>query len=138
LANVLFAYALHRKFQSLPQNKLAVVAFDPGLMPGTGLAREASPVLRWLWIYLMPRMLPLVRFLVGSNVHTAQESGANLAWLALSLDVAGTSGKYYEGKKEIKSSKHSYDEKKQDDLWEWTVKNTSTSEEERKKFETLH
>jgi NAD(P)-dependent dehydrogenase (short-subunit alcohol dehydrogenase family) len=137
LANVLYTYVLHRKFQSLPQKKLTVVAFDPGLMPGTGLAREAGPVLRWLWIHLLPRMLPLVRLLVGPHVHTARDSGADLAWLAVSPDVVGTSGKYYEGNKEIKSSKDSYDEKKQDDLWEWTVKNVSISEEERKKFGSL-
>ena len=80
----------------------------------------------------------MVRLLLTSNVHTAQESGGNLAWLAVGPDMAGISGKYYEGKKEIKSSLDSYDEKKQDDLWEWTVKNISNSEDERKKFETFH
>ena len=83
-------------------------------------------------------MLPLVRLLVGSNVHTAARSGSNLAWLATSPDITSTSGKYFEGKKEIKSSKDSYNETKQNDLWQWTVKNISTGEEERKIFETLH
>ena len=74
---------------------------------------------------------------MGPNVHTTQESGSNLAWLALSPDVADKSGLYYEMRQERKSSKDSYDEKKQEDLWEWTVKNTSTSEEERKQFDVL-
>lgn len=137
LTNVMWTYILHRKFQNLPGKNLTVVAFDPGLMPGTGLARDASVLEWWLWIHLMPRILPLLRRLVSPNIHTTETSGANLAWLAVSPDVAGTSGVYYEMRKKIKSSNDSYDEKKQADLWEWTVKNVSTSEEERKKFETL-
>jgi NAD(P)-dependent dehydrogenase (short-subunit alcohol dehydrogenase family) len=45
LANVMWTYALHRPFVKLPEKKLTVTAFDPGLMPGTGLAQEASLVL---------------------------------------------------------------------------------------------
>jgi len=37
------------------------VAFDPGLMPGTGLARERSVVERWAWsnvLSLLTRGIP--------------------------------------------------------------------------------
>jgi NAD(P)-dependent dehydrogenase (short-subunit alcohol dehydrogenase family) len=136
LTNVMWTYALHRRFQGIPGKKMTVVAFDPGLMPGTGLAREAGSFANWLWIHILPKILPLLRMVLTHNVHTPQVSGANLAWVALSPDVKGKSGVYYEGRKTIKSSKDSYDEKKQEDLWEWTVKNISTSEEERKKFDS--
>jgi hypothetical protein len=108
-----------------------------GLMPGTGLARDFGGVLKFIWLHLMPRMLPLLRLVISPNIHTPQESGANLAWVALDSSVAGTSGKYYEGKKEIRSSKDSYDEAKQDNLWEWTVANISANEEEKQRFDAL-
>jgi hypothetical protein len=49
--------------------------------------------------------------------------------------VKGVSGVYYEGDKEIKSSEDSYDKAKQEDLWEWTIKNTAADEEEIIRFE---
>jgi len=138
LANVLWTYALHRRFTCVntEQNKnLTVTAFDPGLMPGTGLAREESSIGRFLWNRVLPKMLPVLRFLLSPNIHRPEESGANLARLAIGDDVKGESGVYYEGKKKIKSSKDSYDEKKQEDLWHWTVTTVARNEEERKKFE---
>jgi hypothetical protein len=39
LCNVLCAYELGKRVKASPW-QLEVVAFDPGLMPGTGLARE--------------------------------------------------------------------------------------------------
>jgi len=39
--------------------------------------------------------------------------------------------------KQIKSSHESYDEKKQEDLWEWTVKNTAMDEEEVRNFNAV-
>jgi hypothetical protein len=50
-----------------------------------------------------------------SNIHSPQESGQNLAWLATSTDTKAVSGEYYEGRKRIKSSVESYDERKQDE-----------------------
>ncbi|OBT45167.1 hypothetical protein VE00_04356 [Pseudogymnoascus sp. WSF 3629] len=92
LANVMWTYALHRRLSTMTKRKLTVVAFDPGLMPGTGLARDVG------------------------------------------VDVEGKSGVYFEGKEIIRSSKDSYDESKQEDLWEWTIKATATSENERREF----
>jgi len=138
LASIMWTYSLHRRFVRISGKNLAVIAFDPGMVPGTGLAREASTILRWVWIHLLPRIVPLLRRLVKPNIHTAQESGANLAWLAVSADVEGVSGVYYEGRKKIMSSKESYEEEKQEDLWEWTVKNTAANEEEIHKFEMVN
>jgi len=36
-------------------------AFDPGLMPGTGLAREAAARLCWLWNHVLPHHLEPVK-----------------------------------------------------------------------------
>lgn len=138
LVNIMWTYALHRRL-AFPSGKgITVNAFDPGLMPGTGLAREYSPILRWIWYKVMPRIIPLMRLVMFANIHTADESGASLAWLAMSAEVEGVSGSYYEGRKKIKSSVSSYDEKKQEDLWNWTIKNTATGAEEIAKFKGIN
>ncbi|KIM98680.1 hypothetical protein OIDMADRAFT_128762 [Oidiodendron maius Zn] len=134
LVNIMWTYALHRRFTKLTEKKLTVTAFDPGLMPGTGIARENGRVFRMLWVHLLPRIIPVLR-LVSRNIHSPQESATNLAWLAVSDDVEGVSGIYYEGNNEIKSSEESYDKAKQEDLWQWTVKNIATEESEIEKFE---
>jgi len=137
LANVLWMYALQKRLAASSQKHVSVVAFDPGLMPGTGLAREYSAFLRWVWTRVLPLMLPVLRLLLNPNIHTTKDSGRSLAWLAISDEMEGVSGVYYEGKKEIKSSKDSYDVEKQDELWKWTVKNIAENEEEMRKFDML-
>lgn len=132
LCNVLWMYALHRRLARLPGKKWTVVAFDPGMMPGTGLAREAGSLFKFLWHKVLPRLVPVLRWALPFSVWTAQESGANLAWVA-SQELS--SGVYYEARTQIKSSVASYEEAKQEDLWKWTVNVVSTSEMELKEFD---
>ena len=135
LANVMWTYAIARRFSADTTSTRTIDAFDPGLMPGTGLIREGSCVQKFLWTQVMPRTLPLVRLAITPNTHTVQESAAALARLALGEDLEGKSGLYYEGMKPIPSSVESYDEKKQEDLWEWTVSYLAQSDEEKAKFQ---
>lgn len=114
LANVYFTYGLASR---LP-NGVTVNAFDPGLMPGTGLAREYSAVGRFMWHVVLPRVLPLLRRLITRNIHTPADSGAALARLITDPSLAGTSGRYFEGLREIRSSVASYDEGCAKELWE--------------------
>ncbi|KFX98329.1 hypothetical protein O988_04397 [Pseudogymnoascus sp. VKM F-3808] len=72
--------------------------------------------------------------IVHSDIHKHNESGASLARYAISDKLAEVSGKYFEGEKEIKSSVPSYDEKKWDNLWEWTVKYCAQDETEAARF----
>jgi NAD(P)-dependent dehydrogenase (short-subunit alcohol dehydrogenase family) len=137
LCNILWTYALARRLKQLPDKKWTVVAFDPGLMPGTGLAREYNPVLRFLWNRVMPALIPLLRLIILSNIHKPQESGASLAYTALDEKERATNGVYYEGRKQIKSSVDSYDEAKQEDLWAWTVKTLAADDQERHQFEVV-
>ncbi|KAF7886796.1 uncharacterized protein EAF02_003443 [Botrytis sinoallii] len=138
LCNVLFAYALSRKLdERAPERHITVTAMDPGLMPGTGLAREANMFEHWLWNSVLPHLIWLLRLVAIPNTHTPAESGAALARLATAADVEGTTGKYFEGLNEIKSSKDSYDESKQEDLWNWTVSYLAKDEREKVKFESL-
>ncbi|KAH6674867.1 hypothetical protein B0J14DRAFT_23198 [Halenospora varia] len=139
LANILWGYALNRRLDPRSSNakkRVSVVLFDPGLMPGTGLAREYSAVLRFIWKSVMTRMIPVMRLLMFANIHTPKESGENLAKMVLSTD-ASESGLYFEGTKKIPSSVDSYDEKKQENLWVWTVETVATTEQEKAAFNSL-
>jgi NAD(P)-dependent dehydrogenase (short-subunit alcohol dehydrogenase family) len=137
LANMLWIYALNRRLQTRAPH-VSVAAFDPGLVPGTGLARDAPGVERFVWNKIMPCILPLLHLAVSPNIHKPEVSGKALARLAVAQDVAGVSGKYYEGMKVIASSKDSYDEAKQEELWNWTVKFLADGDEEKRvRFDNL-
>lgn len=133
LCNVLWMYALNRRL-NLISRKLTVVAFDPGMMPGTGLAREAGPLFRFIWHSILPRLIPLLRQIFPFSVHTVQESGKNLAWVATQKS---SSGVYVEARNQIRSSTASYDETKQEDLWQWTKKFVAASVKELEDFELI-
>ncbi|KAF2176335.1 hypothetical protein K469DRAFT_742951 [Zopfia rhizophila CBS 207.26] len=124
LVNILWAYALAHRFADYTQSK-TVIAMDPAL----------TPILRWVWVHVLPPMIPVLKMLLGTqNTRTQDDSGSNLAWLAVGSDIDGACGVYYEGRKEIKSSVDSYDEAKQKDLWSWTVKFVAKSGQETEKF----
>ena len=107
LCNMLYAYELDRR---LGQD-VTVNAFDPGLMPGSGLARDYSPLGRLAWRYLFPAMRVL------PNVNSTRASGRHLAALVNDARFDGVSGQYFEGRRPIKSSVDSYDRDKALDLW---------------------
>lgn len=111
LCNLLFSYELDRRLGQGARG-ITVNAFDPGLMPGSGLARDYSGVQRMAWRLLMPalRILP--------NVNSTRRSGDNLAALVAGPDLDGVSGAYFEGSRRIRSSRDSYDGAKAADLWQ--------------------
>ena len=113
LCNILTTYELQRK---LFKTNIRVNAFDPGFVPGTGLARNYPPFLR----FISNKILPVLRFFVR-NVNTAQVSGKRLANLAYADQYQNFKGKYFEGDKEIKSSTDSYNKEYQDILWTSTI-----------------
>jgi NAD(P)-dependent dehydrogenase (short-subunit alcohol dehydrogenase family) len=109
LCNVLFTYELSRRLQG---DDVTVNAFNPGLMPGSGLARDYGLLQRFAWRFVLPalRVLP--------QVNSARTSGTRLAALAADDRYAGVSGKYFDGLKEARSSEDSYDTAKARELWE--------------------
>ena len=114
LANIYFTYALARH---LPAGVTAN-AFDPGMMPGTGLTREAPAPVGFIMKHLLPHAKPLLRRFLTPNVHTVEESGASLARLLTDPTLAGTTGKYFNGREEVRSSVESYDEGRAAELWQ--------------------
>lgn len=114
LCNMLFAYELDRKLDHGARG-ITVTAFDPGMMPGSGLAREASGLQQFAWRYVLPalRILP--------NVNSVATSGQRLARLVDDPALDGITGTYFEGRNVIRSSADSYDVTKAHDLWETSL-----------------
>jgi NAD(P)-dependent dehydrogenase (short-subunit alcohol dehydrogenase family) len=111
LCNVLFAYELDRRLEHGARG-ITVTVFDPGLMPGSGLARQYSPLAKFAWRYVFPvlRVLP--------NVNSTRVSGRRLAALAVDPAFDAVTGTYFEGAKAIRSSADSYDQELARDLWD--------------------
>ncbi len=85
LCNILFTMEMARR---VPPERARFVAFDPGLMPGTGLARDRSAIERWGWRNVMPAL----RVMAG-KVSSAERSGQALARL-LAEPALARSGQY--------------------------------------------
>lgn len=114
LCNLYFTYELSRQIQQ-SNRSISVAAFNPGMMPGKGsaLARDYSPLLRFMWNNIMP----LMRF-VRSNVRTTKQSGNDLANLVLWSSIQ--SGTYWDGPNEAASSEESYNKEHAIELWKWS------------------
>jgi NAD(P)-dependent dehydrogenase (short-subunit alcohol dehydrogenase family) len=115
LCNVLYTYELDRRLGH-GTGGVTVTAFDPGLMPASGLSRDYSPAQKVVWRLVSPllRVLP--------NVNSVVTSGARLAALATDPRFDGVTGEYFEGSEPIRSSAESYDAAKARDLWETSTR----------------
>jgi NAD(P)-dependent dehydrogenase (short-subunit alcohol dehydrogenase family) len=97
VCNLWFAYELARRLDaaglSTTGRPIAVNGFDPGLVPGSGLAREYPAFARVVWNSVMPAMASaLTRFIPG--VSTAPKSGTALAQLVLEPRLAAHGARY--------------------------------------------
>ncbi len=88
LCNLLTVAAIARR---VPATRFSVFALNPGLMPGTGLARRQPAVVRLLWHTVL-------RFagVIMPSASTPVRSGASLAWLMTDPRFAGTTGRYFD------------------------------------------
>lgn len=103
-------YQVHEFARRLPAG-IDVVAFNPGFVPGTGLARDADPISRFAMAYLMPAM-------TATPAATSRKAaGRLLADLVLGRTQA-SSGAYVDRSKAVPSSTESYDADRERRLWE--------------------
>ncbi|QIN81671.1 SDR family NAD(P)-dependent oxidoreductase [Rubrobacter tropicus] len=114
LANLYTSYELARR---LAGSGVTSNAFDPGLMPGTGLARDWGSTARFAFDHVLPLLQPVFG-MFGVNVNTVETSGRALARLVTDPELENVSGSYFEGEKEIRSSEQSYDSENAAELWE--------------------
>jgi NAD(P)-dependent dehydrogenase (short-subunit alcohol dehydrogenase family) len=121
LCNVLCTYELSRRLaadgKSTADRPITVNACDPGLVAGNGLGRNGKTLIRFTWFYLLPALSRLFGF--GRSV---QQAGTDLAYLATAPELRNVTGKYFSGRKLVKSSAESYDESKAADLWQTSLK----------------
>ena len=115
LCNVLCAYELSRRLQAgdKPDSEITVNVFNPGLMPGSGLASDYTAAAKFVWNNVLPI---LCRFV--PNVNRMSEAGQALARLVTDPDLAKVTGKYFSGWEMIDSAAESYDEAKASQLWQ--------------------
>jgi len=130
LCNLWFAYELVRRLEAAGASggarPLTVNGFDPGLVPGSGLAREYPPALRFVWDRVLPGVARvLTRVLPGIN--PPDKSGEALARLVLDPSLADVTGEYFPSHtrwRPAPSSDASYDAERARALWDESVRLT--------------
>ena len=129
LCNVLCAYELSRLLQqqeiSTESNPITVNVFNPGLMPGSGLATDYTAAAKFVWHNILPILGKFV-----PNINTMEQSGEALARLIADPELANVTGKYFSGFKMMHSSIESGDRAKAKELWDVSVELTQLKPEE--------
>ncbi|MDG9702002.1 SDR family NAD(P)-dependent oxidoreductase [Streptomyces sp. DH37] len=103
-------HLVHEYARRLPAG-IDAVAYNPGFVPGTGLARNAGPASRFAMRYILP-VTALTPFATGRNA-----AGRFLADVVLGATRAPT-GSYVDRGRADRSSEESYDERREGELWE--------------------
>jgi hypothetical protein len=88
-----------------------VFSFNPGFVPGTGLARDAGAISR----FAVGRIMPLMT--ITSYARSVTVSGADLATATIG-PVAAPNGSYINGTEVERSSPESYDVDREEALWD--------------------
>ncbi len=101
-------HLVHAWARRLPAG-VEIVSFNPGLVPGTGLARDGGPLTRFAFRTLLPAMT------LTPWARRASVAGADLAALTLG-ETRCRSGEYVNGKRVERSSDESYDEAREEKL----------------------
>ncbi|MFH8440593.1 SDR family NAD(P)-dependent oxidoreductase [Streptomyces sp. NPDC018026] len=110
-------HLVHEYARRLPAG-VDAVGYNPGFVPGTGLARNAGPVAR----FAMRRVMPALTLTPFATSRTA--AGRHLADLVLGVTEA-PSGSYVDRDRTAPSSAESYDRRREQELWE-TVERLTT------------
>jgi light-dependent protochlorophyllide reductase len=131
LCNVWFTYELARRLAAAHLS-VTVNAFDPGLVPGSGLARDYPATLRWVWNRVLPGVARILSPVLA-GINPADKAGGALARLVVDPALAGVTGKYFSSTtrwREAPSSEASYDVARARDLWEASLRMTGLTRDE--------
>jgi len=127
LCNLWFGYELDRRIEaaglSSEARPLSVNAWEPGLVPGSGLGRDYPPALRFVWERILPGLAWTLSPVLPS-INPAPKSGRALARVVLDPALERHSGKYFPSHtrwREARSSDFSYDRERARELWEASV-----------------
>jgi NAD(P)-dependent dehydrogenase (short-subunit alcohol dehydrogenase family) len=111
LANIMFTYALARRLEG---TGVTVNCLHPGFV-ATNLGSGNLVPMRPVYMLLRP------------FARTSKQGAETPVYLASSPDVDGVSGKYFDDKKEARSSRASHDEDAQELLWDHSARLTGAS-----------
>ena len=111
LCNIMTAFEMARR-QSEAGSAITINAFDPGFMPGSGLARNYPLPVRIAWYGILPLLRLFIR-----RMNSTRGSGRELAQLATALNFDGVTGQYYEKLRPVTASSLARDIDKQAQLW---------------------
>ncbi|MFC6884522.1 MULTISPECIES: SDR family NAD(P)-dependent oxidoreductase [Actinomadura] len=103
-------YLVHEYARRLPTG-IDAVAFNPGLVPGTGLARNAGALSR----FAMRRVLPVLTLTPFATSRAL--AGGRLADVVLGT-TAAPNGSYVDRDRVVPSSDESYDPRRERELWD--------------------
>ena len=116
------AYELDRRLRKSGK-PITVNSWSPGVVPTTQAGRDMNPIMKKIMTNRW-----FVNFM-GSHLSTEEEAAQALGSLVTDAKCSGTSGKYFDGFKEIQSSVESRDEAKGRAVWEQGARLAGLSEE---------
>jgi len=136
LCNLWFVYELARRLEAIgPGNgapRVTVNGFDPGLVPGSGLARDYPPALRFVWDRILPGLARVLSPVVA-GINPAPKAGRALARLVTDPALASTSARYFPSHtrwRDAPSSEASYDVERAQALWDESVRMSGLTPDE--------
>jgi len=131
LCNIYCANELARRLEqvglSAPSHPITGNAFNPGMMPGTGLARGYGLLQRFGWYVALPALRATLR---PAFLASVRDSGAALAHLVIDQALAKVTGKYFSGEAMVPSSHESYDEMRAAELWQGSTELVRLAQDE--------
>jgi NAD(P)-dependent dehydrogenase (short-subunit alcohol dehydrogenase family) len=120
LCNILLTYYMARR---IPSTQVRFFAFDPGLMPGTELARDRGIAERVAWKYI----LPVLRWFVP-GVSSSKQSAIALSRLLIKPALTSTTGMHFDYRlQQTSTSEDSRREDLQQALYDMSVKLTGVA-----------
>ena len=84
---------MHVRHLARQQSDIAVIAFNPSVVPGTGIARERNVLQILGWRYILPLLAPLL-----PGARSIDRSAGDLLWLATEADATALHGQYVNGR----------------------------------------
>jgi NAD(P)-dependent dehydrogenase (short-subunit alcohol dehydrogenase family) len=112
---MMISYELDRRLRQA-KRRITVNSWSPGVVPSTQAGRGMNPVMKMIIVNRW-----FVEFM-GSHLSTEEDAGQGLGSLVLDERYSGVSGRYFDGFKEIPSSKDSRDQAKAAIVWEQSMK----------------
>lgn len=134
-ANILFTHALTSEIRSQGKGWTTLI-LDPGVMP-TNLFRSLGPALGFVFKIVLKS--PAGK-LVSPDAVPVSVSAAQLCKMITEPTFAGdgVNGKQYDMRgRETQTSDVSYDERKQQELWDWTIDYLGQNEGEKAQFRAI-